>query len=160
MSTDRQITAKVQLEFCVDPEYLAAATEVPDPVRIVFTDPAKIFAVGVLGESGRRMVLDGAPFYFRRELAETYVGWGIAKLAPKDDPAAWMPIYTAPVDDTTVEVRWLHSDGTVAWQHPAKRLADTYYGYNCYIPMDEEYPQFGGRYHKWLTPHEWRHLQV
>ena len=72
----------IQLDFRVDPEYLANETEVPDAVRIVFTDPDAIFLTGVLGESGRKMVLGGAPFYFRRELAEKFIRMGIAEEKP------------------------------------------------------------------------------
>jgi hypothetical protein len=70
----------IQLDFRVDPEYLARETEVLDPVRVIFTDPDAIFLTGVLGESGRKMVLDGAPFYFRRELAEKFIRMGIAEV--------------------------------------------------------------------------------
>jgi hypothetical protein len=70
---------KIQLQFMVDPDVLLTKVEVPDPVRIVFTDPEKIFALGLLGESGREFVKHGCTFIFTSKLAEKYIEWNIAK---------------------------------------------------------------------------------
>ena len=67
-----------ELEFKVDPDFLRDNTFVRDPVRIVITNPKSIFLEGVLGESGRKMVADGAVFVFTRERAEELIKWGVA----------------------------------------------------------------------------------
>ena len=72
----------VQLKFRVDPDYLKNRTEVLDPVKVVFLNPDRVFALGILGESGRTMVLDGAVFEFEREQAEWMISQGIAALKP------------------------------------------------------------------------------
>ncbi len=69
---------KVKLKFRVDPEYLMNNTEVIDPVRIKFIDPEKVFVMGMLGESGRTMMLDGAVFEFERGQAEWMIEQKIA----------------------------------------------------------------------------------
>ena len=78
---------KLQLDFMVDPEYLSSHCEVEDAVRIVFSDPEAVFITGILGESGRRMVLAGFPFIFKRTLAEKFIRLGIATLAKREAPA-------------------------------------------------------------------------
>lgn len=67
-----------ELQFKVDPDYLRDHTIVRDPVRILITDPESIFITGILGESGRRMIADGAPFIFTRPLAEKLIKHGVA----------------------------------------------------------------------------------
>ncbi len=70
---------KTKLQFKVDPDYLRDRTYVPDPVKIIITDSDSIFITGILGESGRRMIKDGAPFIFTRGLAEKLIKHGVAK---------------------------------------------------------------------------------
>lgn len=70
---------KTKLQFKVCPDYLRDNTYVPDPVTIVITDPDSIFITGILGESGRQMIKDGAPFIFTRKLAEKLISNGVAK---------------------------------------------------------------------------------
>lgn len=63
----------IQLDFKVCPEYLAQETEVLDAVKIVITEPEAVFVLGILGESGRKMVEAGTPFYFTRRIAEKLI---------------------------------------------------------------------------------------
>jgi len=76
-----------ELQFKVCPDYLRDHTIVLDPVRIIITDPESLFITGILGESGRRMIQDGAPFIFTRLLAEKLIAHGVAALA-NDRPAS------------------------------------------------------------------------
>lgn len=69
---------KVKLQFMVVPELLSSLAEVPDPVRIKIIDPEAIFLMGLLGESGRKLVEAGVEFYFTRKLAEKLINKGIA----------------------------------------------------------------------------------
>lgn len=69
---------KVELDFMVVPEQLTALACVPDPVRIRVTDPEAIFLTGILGESGRKLMLAGVEFYFTRARAEKLIAAGIA----------------------------------------------------------------------------------
>ncbi len=69
---------KIKLKFRVDPNYLKNNTEVIDPVRIKFIDPEKVYVLGMLGESGRTMMLDGAVFEFERNQAEWMIEQKIA----------------------------------------------------------------------------------
>ncbi len=69
---------KLKLKFRVDPDYLKNNTEVIDAIRIKFIDPEKVFVLGMLGESGRTMMLDGAIFEFEREQAEWMIEQKIA----------------------------------------------------------------------------------
>lgn len=62
---------KIKLQFKVDPDYLRDNT--------IVIDPESIFITGILGESGRRMIRDGAPFIFTRTLAEKLISHGVAK---------------------------------------------------------------------------------
>ena len=75
---------KIKLKFRVDPDYLKNNTEVVDAVRIKFIDPEKVFVLGLLGESGRTMVMAGAIFEFERQQAEWMIGQKIAILAGRD----------------------------------------------------------------------------
>lgn len=70
---------KVQLQFKVCPDFLLTRTEVKDPLKIIIIDPEAIFLTGLLGESGRKMVKAGAPFYFTRGLAQKLIDKKIAK---------------------------------------------------------------------------------
>lgn len=71
--------AKVVLKFMVVPEELAKLAYVLDPVKVKIIDPEGIFLTGLLGESGRKLVLGGISFYFERSLAETLIKRGIAE---------------------------------------------------------------------------------
>lgn len=72
---------KVKLDFMVDPVFLMSQTRVPNAVRIQIVDPQAIFLSGILGESGRKLVKAGAPFYFTRKLADKLIEKGIAQRA-------------------------------------------------------------------------------
>ena len=52
---------------------------VPNPIRVKITDPEAIFLTGLLGESGRNMILAGCEFYFTEKLALRLISMGIAK---------------------------------------------------------------------------------
>ena len=70
-----------ELQFMVCPDFLRNEAFVRDPVRVIITDPDSIFITGILGESGRRMIRDGAPFIFTRALADKLIAHGVAALA-------------------------------------------------------------------------------
>lgn len=70
---------RINLNFMVDPIDLVQKARVPDPVRIKIIDPEAIFLTGILGESGRKLVLSGARFIFTRRLAIKLIEKGIAK---------------------------------------------------------------------------------
>jgi hypothetical protein len=69
---------KIKLKFRVDPDYLKNNTEVVDAIRLKFIDPEKVFVLGLLGESGRTMMLNGAVFEFERGQAEWMIEQKIA----------------------------------------------------------------------------------
>jgi len=69
---------KVKLQFMVDPHFLKENSYVEDPVLVKVIEPEMIFLQGILGESGRKLVLAGANFIFERELAEKLINKGIA----------------------------------------------------------------------------------
>ncbi len=73
---------KVELTFMVVPEFLKSHCFIKDPVKIKIIDPGAIFLTGILGESGRKMVKAGIPFYFKRKLAEHLINKGIAVRIP------------------------------------------------------------------------------
>lgn len=73
---------KVELTFMVVPEYLKSHCFVKDPIKIIVTDPEAIFLTGILGESGRKMVSAGIPFFFKKKLAMRLIEKGIAKQIP------------------------------------------------------------------------------
>jgi hypothetical protein len=54
---------KIELKFMV----------VPDAVRVKVVDPEAIFLLGILGESGRKLVEAGVEFYFEGQLAEKLI---------------------------------------------------------------------------------------
>jgi len=70
---------KVRLDFMVVPELLATLAYVPDAVRCRVIDPEAIFLTGLLGESGRKLVLAGIEFYFTQTLADKLINAGIAE---------------------------------------------------------------------------------
>ena len=76
---------KVKLKFRVDPDYLKNNTIVEDAVRIRFIDPEKVFVLGLLGESGRTMMLNGAVFEFERKQAKWMIKQKIAVRADSLD---------------------------------------------------------------------------
>lgn len=67
------------MDFMVSPDFLATRCYVPASVKVRIVDPKRIFLLGVLGESGRRMVKAGAPFLFTRSIAEDLIARGIAR---------------------------------------------------------------------------------
>jgi len=62
----------------VVPEQLAAMAFVPNAVQVKIIDPEAIFLLGILGESGRKLVEGGIEFYFEGQLAEKLIEKGIA----------------------------------------------------------------------------------
>ena len=72
-------STKVKLDFMVVPELLATLAYVPDAVRCRVIDPEAIFLTGLLGESGRKLVLAGIEFYFTKTLAEKLISAKIAE---------------------------------------------------------------------------------
>jgi hypothetical protein len=69
---------KVRLAFMVDPVALAELAYVPNPVKVKIVDPEAIFLMGILGESGRKLVEAGVLFYFEEALAQKLIAKGIA----------------------------------------------------------------------------------
>jgi hypothetical protein len=70
---------KVKLKFMVVPEFMISHCIVPDKVMVKIIDPEAIFLTGILGESGRKMVMAGIPFYFERKLAQKLIDKKIAE---------------------------------------------------------------------------------
>ena len=70
---------KVEIDFMVVPELLATLAYVPDAVRCKVIDPEAIFLTGLLGDSGKKLVLAGIEFYFTKTLAEKLISKGIAE---------------------------------------------------------------------------------
>ena len=70
---------KIKLSFMVVPEELVKMCYVPNPVKVRIVDPEAIFLLGILGESGRKMVKKGISFYFEGRLARKLISKGIAK---------------------------------------------------------------------------------
>ena len=69
---------KVKLTFMVVPELLGKLAYVPNKIRIKIIDPEAIFLMGILGESGRKLVKAGIEFYFTKSLAEKLINKKIA----------------------------------------------------------------------------------
>ncbi len=65
----------------VVPEDLKKHAYVPDPVKVKIIAPEEIFLLGILGESGRKLVDAGISFYFTRPLAEKLISKEIAVVA-------------------------------------------------------------------------------
>lgn len=63
----------------VDPIDLVGKAYVPNPVRLLITDPEAIFITGILGESGRKLVLKGARFIFTKSIADKLIKNGVAR---------------------------------------------------------------------------------
>ena len=70
---------KVKLSFMVYPPFLQNNAYVPNAVLVKVIDPEAIFLTGILGESGRKLIKGGAPFYFTKKLANKLIKKGIAK---------------------------------------------------------------------------------
>lgn len=70
---------KLQLNFMVVPEFLESHCEVRNRVKVSIVKPKSPFLRRILGESGRRMVNAGIPFYFKDEIAAELIERGIAK---------------------------------------------------------------------------------
>jgi hypothetical protein len=69
---------KVELKFMVVPEQLQSLAYVPNAVKIKIIDPEAIFLMGILGESGRKLVEAGIEFYFEGSLAKKLIEKQIA----------------------------------------------------------------------------------
>lgn len=63
----------------VDPCYLLSQVYIRKPIKVIIIDPEAIFLTGIMGESGRKLVKHGAPFYFEEPLAKRLIQKGIAK---------------------------------------------------------------------------------
>jgi hypothetical protein len=63
----------------VVPGELQKHAYVPNPVRIKIIDAEAIFLLGILGESGRKLVEAGIEFWFEDKLARKLIRKGIAK---------------------------------------------------------------------------------
>ena len=72
---------QIDLQYMVDPDELKKRANVPNAVKIVIVDSESIFLTGILGESGRKLVEAGIPFYFTKPLADKLILKGIAKKA-------------------------------------------------------------------------------
>lgn len=70
--------SKIELKFMVVPEQLASLAYVPNAKRIKIIDPEAIFLMGILGESGRKLVEAGIEFYFEGDLAQKLIDKQIA----------------------------------------------------------------------------------
>ncbi len=62
----------------VVPEKLEELAYVPNKVKIRIIDAEAIFILGILGESGRKLVKAGVEFYFEKKLADNLIRKGIA----------------------------------------------------------------------------------
>lgn len=62
----------------VVPEQLAKLAYVPNAVKVRIIDAEAIFLLGILGESGRKLVEYGIEFYFEGKLARNLISKGIA----------------------------------------------------------------------------------
>ena len=80
--TKKDSSKKVELTFMVVPEFLKSHCYIKNPVKIKVIDPEAIFLTGILGESGRKMIKAGIPFYFTKKLAENLIEKGIAIKIP------------------------------------------------------------------------------
>jgi hypothetical protein len=72
------MSEKIKLKFMINPIELAEKAYVPDAVLLRVIDPEAIFLLGVLGESGRKLVKAGVGIYFERPLARKLIRKGIA----------------------------------------------------------------------------------
>ncbi len=70
---------RVKLQFMIVPEFLERRCYVPNRVKLLITDPEAIFLTGILGESGKKMVKAGLPFYFEKRLAKKLIDKNIAE---------------------------------------------------------------------------------
>jgi len=62
----------------VVPDQLQKMAYVPKKVRVKIVDAEAIFLLGILGESGRKLVEHGVEFYFEGKLAKKLIAKGIA----------------------------------------------------------------------------------
>lgn len=62
----------------VVPEQLASMAYVPNAIKVKIVDAEAIFLLGILGESGRKLVEHGIEFYFEGKLAKNLIKKGIA----------------------------------------------------------------------------------
>jgi len=68
---------KTRLRFMIVPSFLTRRCYVKDRVKVKIVNPDSIFITGLLGESGKKMIRAGIPFYFEKELAETLIKNGV-----------------------------------------------------------------------------------
>jgi hypothetical protein len=71
--------SKVELRFMVVPDELQKLAYVPNAIRLRIVDPDGMFAMGLLGDSGRRLAQAGAMWYFEEDLASELIENGIAE---------------------------------------------------------------------------------
>lgn len=62
----------------VVPDQLEKLAYVPDAVKVRIIDAEAIFLLGILGESGRKLVEHGIEFYFEGKLARNLIEKKIA----------------------------------------------------------------------------------
>jgi len=74
----KSIVPRVELKFMVVPEQLRDMAYVPHAVKVKIIDPEAIFLLGILGESGRKLVEAGIEFYFAGDLAKKLIEKKIA----------------------------------------------------------------------------------
>jgi len=70
---------KIKLKFMVVPSELEKRAYVPNRIKILIKDPESIFITGILGESGRKLVKSGVPFWFEGKLAGRLIDMGVAE---------------------------------------------------------------------------------
>jgi hypothetical protein len=71
---------KIDLKFMVVPSELEKYARVKNKVRIVIRNPYSKLLDGLLGESGRRLALNGIPFYFTKSIATKLIKSQVATL--------------------------------------------------------------------------------
>jgi len=76
---DREKASKLKLRYMVVPQELRDNAYVEDPVKIKILNSDELVEMGVLGESGKKLVDAGIPFYFERTDAVELIEKGLAK---------------------------------------------------------------------------------
>ena len=72
---------KVKLRYMVVPEELRDNAYVPDRVKVRILNGEMLVSMGFLGESGKKLVDDGLPFYFEGSDAQKLIKLGLAEEA-------------------------------------------------------------------------------
>ena len=70
---------KLKLRYMVVPEELRENAYVSDPIKIKILNSSVLISMGFLGESGKKLVDAGIPFYFEGKDAKELIRLGIAK---------------------------------------------------------------------------------